>query len=751
MIRDSTQFYSLSPDEVKKMKRILFSALSVLIFLPINFAQTPTPTPIEDNGDVVKISTNLVQIDVTVTDKKGNPVTDLKAGDFELYENGVRQDITNLSFVSSETDAEMNTVTGTENYDISSSTAPPKTIKPEEVRRTIAFVIDDLALSFESVHHVKRTLKNFVDNQMQPGDLVAIVRTGSGIGALQQFTTDKRRLYAAIDKLKWNSLSKGGTGVFRPFSVALGDLDTTTDPKDIPISEGDLDDYRKNHYGLITIGAIQYVIDGMDRLPGRKSMMLMSDGFQIFTAGRSGLPESSQTLFGLNRLVETANRAGVVIYTMDPRGSQSLDFTEADDLGSRPIKDPVKGTRRVTLKDLEILASRRRTEFKASQDGIYFLAKETGGLAIFNTNDLKGGVEKMLSDQSYYMIGYIPDDESFDPEKKRFNKLEIKVNRPGLEVRYRSGFFGVNDEAIKNPPVNLTNDERIVSALTSPFAVNDINLNLSAIFKGDERENLFVNSYLHIKADDLTFTDGGNGKKKAVFDLLVMNFGDNGVPTDRLSKIFTINVKGQTLEEIMKNGFVYYFTLPVKKPGAYQMRVAVREHSTNKVGSASQFIEIPKLNKDRLTLSGIVVDNVSYDRWNKISGSGEGNTLAGQDDAENDQTAMNDTALRRFKRGSVLRYGLEIYNAKTDVRKRTNLVMQTRLFRDNKMVYEGRETPVNIETQTAVQSIKPAAGAINLASSLAPGDYILQIVITDKLAKKKNQMAAGYVQFELIQ
>ena len=80
----------------------------------------------------------------------------------------------------------------------------PQDAPPEQIRRTIALVVDDLSLSFESAYQTQKALKKFVDEQMQDGDLVAIIRTGAGIGALQQFTSDKRILYAAIEKVKWN-------------------------------------------------------------------------------------------------------------------------------------------------------------------------------------------------------------------------------------------------------------------------------------------------------------------------------------------------------------------------------------------------------------------------------------------------------------------------------------------------------------------------------------------------------------------
>src|SRR5205807_10500939 len=93
---------------------------------------------------------------------------------------------------------------------------PPMRLKPEDIRRTIAIVVDDLGLAFESTYYVRRALKKFVDEQMQPGDLVAIIRSSGGMGALQSFTADKRQLYAAIERVKWYPAGRSGVAAFGP-------------------------------------------------------------------------------------------------------------------------------------------------------------------------------------------------------------------------------------------------------------------------------------------------------------------------------------------------------------------------------------------------------------------------------------------------------------------------------------------------------------------------------------------------------
>jgi len=168
----------------------------------------------------VKITTNLVQVDAVVTDKNGKIVTDLKPEDVEILEDGRKQKITHFSFNATETPASMSS-TRPAAVDRNAPPIPSSKLKREDVRRTIAVVVDDLGLSWESTSYVRRALKKFVDDQIQPGDLVAIIRTSGGMGALQQFTADKRQLYAAVERVKWNSLGRGGVSAFAPMEPPI--------------------------------------------------------------------------------------------------------------------------------------------------------------------------------------------------------------------------------------------------------------------------------------------------------------------------------------------------------------------------------------------------------------------------------------------------------------------------------------------------------------------------------------------------
>lgn len=170
--------------------------------------QPPPSTRQSDDTDVVKITTNLVQVDAVVI-KDGKLVTDLKPEDFEIFEDGRRQTISSFAFVSNSSQSSKPPLTSRKE----TREMPAGVIRPNDTRRTIALVVDDLGLSAESIGSVRKQLRKFIDEQLQPNDLVAVIRTGGTIGALQQFTNDRRLLDRAIRQVKWNPCSRVGVSV----------------------------------------------------------------------------------------------------------------------------------------------------------------------------------------------------------------------------------------------------------------------------------------------------------------------------------------------------------------------------------------------------------------------------------------------------------------------------------------------------------------------------------------------------------
>jgi VWFA-related protein len=731
------------------MRPYLFTLVAAALFVVGAYGQeaapkpTPTPAPAED-GQVVKITTNLIQLDVSVTDKGGKTLTDLRRDEIEVYENGVKQDVIGFSFVSNPQPKREKQTKPEPNIP-----EPPVEIRPEDVRRTIALVIDDLTLSFESAAHTRRALKKYVDEQMLPGDLVGIIRTGAGIGALQQFTSNKVQLYAAIDRVKWNPKGVGRFGSFDPIEPTMNEMlkragDPFVDEEDIK-SEREFkqgqSDFRESIFTAGTLGALNYIVNGMAELPGRKSVILFSDGLKIFDRVEGGSMMASRTMEFLKKLVGEANKKSVVFYPLDARGLEYTGFTAADQ-----VYDPNTQNDR-TQRSIGDQLSERNTDLFNSQQGLHYLAEQTGGFAYINKNDLTNGMQKVLEDQSYYLVAYQPTGETFDTEKRRFNKIEIKVNRDDTKVRHRSGFFVGEDE--QRIVVDLNYPTKIMRALTSPFAMNGITVKLNALFGHTQKRGYFVHSFLHIDAGDLTFKKLSNGDYQANFDILAISYGDNGAPVEKNNSTGTTTVKAQHIERVRRDGFAYSFIFPVKKPGAYQMRVALIDHESKEVGSANQFINVPNLKKEGVTLSGIVLENVSKEFWATLAGgTAQVNARSFSGDPFDAPDPKYSTANRIFKRGSVLRYGVEIMNAKAKEGKPADYRIQTRVFHDRKLVFEGAEGKL---AASILSDDITHTDAVELGEGLLPGDYVLQVIVSDGQSAKKKRVATQYVQFEVVE
>jgi VWFA-related protein len=199
--------------------------------------------------------------------------------------------------------------------------------------------------------------------------------------------------------------------------------------------------------------SLQNITDALRGWTGRKTVVLFSDGFPIWNLRGRGVLTPLDQVYGpgedvldaIERLTDLANRASVVIHAVDPRGLVTTGISAADSLPdfSDTVALNVMGARRAALQD--------------SQASLAYIAEQTGGLAVVDSNDVSGGVARILSgSHAYYLVGYSPERTTFSHERLRFHRLEVKVKRRGLTVHARKGFFGISDEAVAAmapPPV----------------------------------------------------------------------------------------------------------------------------------------------------------------------------------------------------------------------------------------------------------------------------------------------------------
>ena len=720
----------------------------------------PQPSPATDTDEVVRITTNLVQIDAVVTDKDGRQVTDLRPEDFEVLENGRPQRVTDLSYVAVRP-AGASAVEPVRRgkpapADPLAPPAPSPPPRPDQVRRRVVLVVDDVGMAFDSAHFVRRALRKFVDEQMQPGDEVALFRTRGGIGMLQQFTTDRRLLHTAINMVR--AYGFGRTSFAGTADGAFGN---------------DVDDLTRDHQTVGMLGTLNQLVRGLKDLPGRKAIVLMTDRLPIF--GDEG--RNQQIVSALDRLVDAANRASTVIHTIDTRGLETLNFTAADGggflgaggnwAGVRPMSP---GSDVMVAPNLQGIAGRShlsalRNDSFRSKEGMEYLARRTGGTFTHNSNDVFGGVKRALEEQSgYYLIAYRPEESTFDPRTgaRRFHKVEVKVKRSGLRVRARGGFIGVTDEELKRRPA--TRQQQYLSAYASLFAASGVGLRLTSLFTDDPQTGPAMRSLLNVDARDLTFSGADSwdeaassgSSQHAFVDLLATTFDGEGRVVEQVENRARIEVRGDSLEHVRREGVEYVLNVPIKKPGAYQLRIAVRDATSGKVGSASQLIEVPNLKKNRLALSGIVLRGSDWPNASPLSqpaarARSNPSDAEVEDDAAAEDLSLNHSpSVRRFGRRVMLDYGYVVYNAQLDPATRQPRVKtQLRLFREGRQVYEGTPAPLDLQGQTNPKRLL-AGGRLRLGEAMEPGHYVLQVVVWDELAKEKQRIATQWMDFELL-
>jgi VWFA-related protein len=387
-------------------------------------AEVPRPTP------VIQVGLDLVRIDASVTDSKGRPVTDLRPEEFRLRVDGRPRPVENSIFFGRE---------GAAGVDADVAAAAAARSGRE---RSLLFLIDDLNMSGSSMYSVQRALKAFATGWNSEEALVG-VRLTSDRDDTVTLSRNRSRLDAAIGALRYNLRSDKGPTSAASYGGAYGDTFVPEIRPNGPNAAQVLANFERRIDSLVT------TIDALRSVPGRKAVLLVSEGLTVeIPRDELGLESPFDTLFAdsgrdatLRMIVEVANRASVVVYTMDPSGLVS----SWPDAGEAKIPS-LTARNEVSENRMDIQGTLAR------------LAYDTGGLAVFNRNNLKRGLMDVVEDQrSYYLIGFEPPEDAFSRSSSgtpKFHRIELEVDRPGLRVRTRAGFYGVTDaDVLKRAPL----------------------------------------------------------------------------------------------------------------------------------------------------------------------------------------------------------------------------------------------------------------------------------------------------------
>lgn len=387
---------------------------------------------------VIRVGLDLIQIDASVTDRSGRPVTDLRAEDFTLEVDGRKQTITHAGhFGQSLPDA------------AGGGTAASGAQTNPYAEAIVVFMIDDLNMSYKSMYDTRRALTRFAEELGPSRPLMALRRTSDEDQKFSLYRSADR-FASAVRDLEYNiRSSKGifpetpiGAPAFagRPVDRTARNQAPSSDPTLGHTPAQEAQNLQQRAFSLVS------TINSMRGFPGRKAVVLVSEGFWVDNQTRerlgSGLPMSSvfddTDVSGAVRMVtEVANRASVVLYPVDPRGLMD---------GGPGVTDNV-----TALQASDVTRSRWESRV-GSQASLQYLAEDTGGLANATRNDLQGGFEDVLRDQAaYYLIGFEPPQKTFvkSSGRPKFHKIQLWVNRKDVRVRTRAGFYGVTDEEVK--------------------------------------------------------------------------------------------------------------------------------------------------------------------------------------------------------------------------------------------------------------------------------------------------------------
>ena len=744
------------------ISRPLSSAVALCFFLSsLGLAQQRQPAA-EQEEEVVRITSELVQTDVAVFDRQGRFVDGLSPEQFELQVNGRAQAVTFFERVrAGSRNEEAQLAAAASRGSVKGGTVEPSRVaNAEPAGRLIFFFVDDLHLSSTSIGRARTALLRYVEHVMSPHDQVAIVSASGQVGFLQQLTDHPSVLRAAINRLGYRGVTDayGGKTRITEYEASQvldsgnrelyayllestkieqqmgpgsrhGDHSLAASYSAAPHLRNRLRQVRAQGRMATdgTLAALEGLMLSASALPGRKLVFFLSDGF-ILNERAAG------ALDALRGITQTAARAGVVVYTMNVRATLFPSGSGVD----------------ATTNDYIDLTARRIGvdfgEINATKEPLQLIAEQTGGRAIFNSNDVEEAVRQAVSETAdYYLLAWRPD----SPETREAGaRLKVSVKgHPEWRVRLRAASFsfpavegkqperparaeaarearagetlsvgeskevGAKAVEVKSDDGQKPNDDELLTALGSLYPKRGLPVALSAGYQDTGEQGTVLNVSMQLARAAFDFGAQGEGRK-ALVDVAGAAIDDRGrIGSFKQLLTITPDAAGDRSQP-----FIWHQRLRLK-PGLYQVRVALRDRATGRTGSAIQWVEIPDLSKGDLALSSIFL--------------GEREPFAAP--AEREAGGPRPVAVdvdRRFARTSVLRFQTYVYNAARAAGGDVQLRAQ---------VLRGSTPVINTQTFQVPSAADPARlpfwSELSL-EQLTPGRYVLQLTATDRTTKR---------------
>jgi VWFA-related protein len=588
---------------MKIRQSMLVPMMLSILAVSVHSQEKKEPNKASDD-DVIKVTANLVSVDVIVKDKKGRVITDLKPEDFTVYENGVPQKI---EFFDS-------TLTSSNE----AAKSPTTTILTESRARTpdglprniIALVLDGQSTEAANLSHVREGMVKYIRERISDNDSVALFSISSGLQLLQTFTQDKAKLIAAVEKA-YDSSTTSKTSEARAFSedIRAKREQVATGPElingTIPgpgvsnsaaaaalIAQHVLAQYLALRSSLSAqqtrpvLAALAAISEGLRSIPGKKTLVMFSQGFVA--------PETLD--WQVQSTVDIANRANVTIYIIDSGGLTGGAPTSGALVSGSPLSgisgDLDMEQRRRSAAGESVFDITRQEGLNRQQDLLYRISEDTGGHFIKNTNDIAGGLERIDAEiRSRYTLAYRSTDANFDGS---FRKVKIEVHQPNTNVVARPGYYAIPPSQI----VPLSPDDRKLLANFTDMQAHP-SLPLSVEMNAFRSQNGFYIVPLSFEMPPAAVQFGRKGDKQRLqLDVLgvVRAEGEDKI-LSRLGGNFDVSLTKEQYDAVVSDKIFYRQDVELGA-GNYTVDLIVRDRVSGKSAAKRQQLSLPVAGAD---------------------------------------------------------------------------------------------------------------------------------------------------------
>ena len=679
----------------QQLQRVFAMALALLLAMPLQAQQDAQQVNTnQGTGYVLRAESDLVLTNVVVRDAKtGQVVLGLKQSDFTVLENGKAQKISDFDFESVDMAKPLNeaTISGL------ASSAQGKTatsgVRPEDLKdhRLIVFFFDLTSMQPEDLDRSVDAAKEFLTHKMQPADLIALVSLDTELKVDQDFTSDKNLLTGKIGMYNGTEGDAFAQG-------ANANSNQVEDASGYTPDESEYNDINTDR----ELFALKAISKSLERINQKKSLLYFSGGLS-----RDGIENQAS----LRSAINAAVRANLSIYSLDTRGLQAVS----------PLGDASTGSLRGTgAYNGGAIQNNFNANF-ASQETLTTLSVDTGGKAFLDNNDFSPAFAQIQRDTSaYYVIGFHSTDTARDG---RFRKLTVKVNRPGVKLEYRPGYYAPADFRHSGKE---DRERELEEELASDLPATDVALYLDAYYFRLDENRFYVPVSLIVPGSQIPFIKGGD-KDKATLDVIGEVIDEAKRPIGHVRETVKLNVNEDQQARQKNIQYSTSFNLP---PGKYHLKFVVRENQNGRMGSFEADVSLPDMKKTPLKLSSILLasQRVATKATNPLVHDGE-------------QYVPNISHV--FRQGQHLYLFYEVYGpakvkpvtdaatgAQTKMLKGSiNLLSSLELIQGSTKVFE---TPVVQATALNVAGRDAVAVQLDVPlDKLKPGTYIGQLNVVD--------------------